>query len=114
MAFLDLWQFPGLDPYRLLFPFLVRLDPEKAHTLALTLLEKGWGPKDKSEDDPILHTEVCNLKFRNPIGVAAGFDKNGDVFQDVLDFGFGFAEIGTVTPLPQAGNPKPRLFRAPE
>jgi hypothetical protein len=47
MASLDLWQFPGLDPYRLLFPFLVWLDPEKAHTLALKLLEKGWGPKDK-------------------------------------------------------------------
>jgi dihydroorotate dehydrogenase len=61
-----------------------------------------------------LNTDVCKLKFRNPLGLAAGFDKNGEVFQDALDFGFGFAEIGTVTPLPQPGNPKPRLFRALE
>ena len=63
---------------------------------------------------PILHTQVCNLKLRNPLGLAAGFDKNAEVFADVLAFGFGFVEIGTITPLPQSGNPKPRIFRAPE
>jgi dihydroorotate dehydrogenase len=114
MVSLDLWHFPGLDPYRIFYPLLLRLDPEKAHTLAIKLLEKGWGPKDKSDDDSILHTTVCGIEFRNPLGLAAGFDKNAEVFSEALDFGFGFAEIGTVTPLPQPGNPKPRLFRTPE
>ena len=114
MFSLDLWRFPGLDPYRLLYPLFLRVDPEKAHTLALKLLEKGWGPKDKGPNDPILHTTVCGLDFRNPLGLAAGFDKNLEVYADMLDCGFGFVEAGTVTPLPQPGNPKPRLFRSPE
>jgi len=114
MSLLDLWHFPGLDPYRLAYPLLIRMDPEKAHTMAVRLLEKGLGPKDKKDNDRSLHTDVCGLKFRNPIGLAAGFDKNAEVFADVLNFGFGFVEIGTITPQPQPGNPQPRLFRAPE
>jgi dihydroorotate dehydrogenase len=110
----DLWHFTALDPYRLLRPLLFRLDPEKAHTLALKLLKKGIGPKAKNDSDPLLHTTVCGLEFRNPLGLAAGFDKNAEAISETLNFGFGFTEIGTITPLPQDGNPKPRLFRAIE
>jgi dihydroorotate dehydrogenase len=108
----NLWGFSVLDPYRLLRPLFFRMDPEKAHTLAIKLLKKGIGPKDKNDDDPILHTSVCGLDFRNPLGLAAGFDKNAEAMSEVLGFGFGLTEIGTITPLPQSGNPKPRLFRA--
>jgi len=114
MSSINLWRFPALDPYWLLRPLLFQLDPEKAHTLALTLLEKGLGPKAKNDGEAILHTTVCGLKFPNPLGLAAGFDKNARAISDVLDFGFGFVEIGSITPLPQPGNPQPRLFRAVE
>ena len=93
-----MWHFPSLDPYRLLRPFFFRHDPEKAHTLTLTLLEKGLGPKEKAEDDPVLHTQVCGLAFRNPIGLAAGFDKNARAINELLAFGFGSIEVGTITP----------------
>jgi dihydroorotate dehydrogenase len=106
------WHFGRFDPYRLLRPLFFRLDPEEAHTIALMLLKKGLGPKLKTGEDPVLHTSVCGLAFHNPVGLAAGFDKNAEVIDDVLDFGFGFAEIGTITPRPQPGNPKPRIFRA--
>jgi dihydroorotate dehydrogenase len=106
----DLWFF---DLYKLARPLLFELEPEKAHKLALNLLKKGLGPKDKS-DAMILHTTVCGMSLRNPIGLAAGFDKNAEVIDEAMDFGFGFVEIGTITPRPQPGNPQPRLFRAQE
>ena len=65
-------------------------------------------------EDPSLEREVFGIHFRNPIGMAAGFDRNGEVFGELDALGFGFVEIGTVTPLPQSGNPKPRVFRLPD
>lgn len=89
------------------------LDPEDAHGLAIAGLEAGLGPR-AGRDDPILATEVAGLKLANPVGLAPGFDKDGRVFAPMLRAGFGFVECGTVTPLPQAGNPRPRLFRLTE
>ena len=91
-------------------------DPEDAHGLALLGLKLGMGPVGRP-DDPILATELAagfgsgGLQLPNPIGLAPGFDKNAEVFGPMLRAGFGFAECGTVTPRPQAGNPRPRLFR---
>ncbi len=89
------------------------LDPEDAHTAALTGLKLGLGPRAPA-DDPILATELAGLKLPNPVGLAPGFDKNAEVFGPMLRAGFGFVECGTVTPLPQVGNPRPRLFRLSE
>jgi dihydroorotate dehydrogenase len=91
---------------------LSALDPEDAHRLALQALRCAPLPA-ATADDPLLAVDAFGLKFRNPIGTAAGFDKNAQAVDAVLRLGFGFAEIGTVTPLPQAGNPKPRMFRLP-
>jgi dihydroorotate dehydrogenase len=91
---------------------LLRLDAELAHRLAvgaLTLLPLPSAPRD----DPRLAVAAFGLNFPNPIGLAAGFDKNADVPGKILRLGFGFAEIGTVTPRPQPGNPRPRVFRLP-
>lgn len=89
------------------------LDPEDAHTLAIAALKLGLGPR-AAADDPILATEVAGLSLPNPVGLAPGFDKNAEVFGPMLRAGFGFAECGTVTPAPQVGNPRPRLFRLAE
>ena len=89
------------------------LDPEDAHGLAIRALQAGLGPR-AGRDDPILATEVAGLALPNPIGLAPGFDKNAQVFGPMLRAGFGSVECGTVTPLPQAGNPRPRLFRLTE
>ncbi|HKR88648.1 MAG TPA: quinone-dependent dihydroorotate dehydrogenase [Phenylobacterium sp.] len=89
------------------------LDPEDAHGLAIRALEMGLGPR-AGRDDPILATEVAGLSLPNPVGLAPGFDKNAQVFAPMLRAGFGFVECGTVTPKPQAGNPRPRLFRLTE
>lgn len=89
------------------------LDPEDAHTAALAGLKLGLGPRAPA-DDPILATELAGLKLPNPVGLAPGFDKNAEVFGPMLRAGFGFVECGTVTPKPQAGNPRPRLFRLAE
>ncbi|HKP78079.1 MAG TPA: quinone-dependent dihydroorotate dehydrogenase [Phenylobacterium sp.] len=89
------------------------LDPEDAHTAALAGLKLGLGPRAPA-DDPILATEVAGLRLPNPVGLAPGFDKNAEVFGPMLRAGFGFVECGTVTPKPQAGNPRPRLFRLAE
>ncbi|WP_296596405.1 quinone-dependent dihydroorotate dehydrogenase [Phenylobacterium sp.] len=89
------------------------VDPEDAHTLALKGLKLGLGPRAPA-DDPILRTRLAGLDLPNPVGLAPGFDKNAEVFAPMLKAGFGFAECGTVTPLPQAGNPRPRLFRLSE
>lgn len=89
------------------------LDPEDAHTAALAGLKLGLGPRAPA-DDPILATELAGLKLPNPVGLAPGFDKNAEVFGPMLRAGFGFVECGTVTPRPQVGNPRPRLFRLSE
>jgi dihydroorotate dehydrogenase len=93
-------------------PFTGLIDPEEAHRLALNGL-KLFPSVNVGRDDPRLAISAFGLEFPNPIGIAAGFDKNAEVPDAVLGLGFGFAEIGTVTPKPQPGNPRPRLFRLP-
>jgi len=93
--------------------FLRRLDPERAHNLTVWALACGLGPSDGGSDDPVLACQYFGYDFSNPIGVAAGFDKDARAYAGLLRMGFGFTEIGTVTPRPQVGNPKPRLFRLP-
>jgi dihydroorotate dehydrogenase len=88
------------------------LPPEMAHDATIKALKAGLGPKAQP-DDPRLAITLAGLKLPNPIGLAAGFDKNAQVPDAMLAAGFGFVECGTVTPLPQAGNPKPRVFRLP-
>jgi dihydroorotate dehydrogenase len=99
---------------RLALSALYTLPPETAHHAALFALEKGLVGQRGEPDDPILATTVFGLKFSNPIGLAAGFDKDARVIDAMLWLGFGFVEAGTVTPKPQPGNPKPRLFRLTE
>ena len=100
-----------IDLYPLLGPLLRRLDPERAHALTIHALKAGLVPRPPVPDDPILHQRVWGLDFPNPVGMAPGFDKHAEVPDALLDLGFGFVEIGGVTPRPQPGNPKPRLFR---
>ncbi len=95
---------------RLARPFLHALDPEDAHGLAVKMLKYAPVPP-APRDDSRLAMRVFGLNFPNPIGVAAGFDKNAEVPDALLRTGFGFVEVGTITPKPQPGNPKPRLFR---
>jgi dihydroorotate dehydrogenase len=90
---------------------LLAIDPEQAHEITLKSLERGFYPRDSGGGDPILATRLGALSLPNPIGIAAGFDKDARVPDAALGLGCGFAEIGTVTPLPQSGNPKPRVFR---
>ena len=87
------------------------LDPETAHAAALAGLRSGFGPVDRTPPDPLLATTLAGLSLPNPIGLAAGFDKNAEVPDAMLRAGMGFVECGTATPRPQAGNPRPRLFR---
>jgi dihydroorotate dehydrogenase len=89
------------------------LDAETAHSLALRALRAGLAGADPGAEDPILATTALGLDFTNPIGLAAGFDKNAVAVLPLLRLGFGHVEAGTVTPRPQPGNPKPRLFRLP-
>jgi dihydroorotate dehydrogenase len=95
----------------LVLPLLRCLPPERAHDLTIRALAAGAAPRHAGTDDPILAARVWDLDFPNPVGLAAGFDKNAEAPDAMLRWGFGFVEIGTVTPRPQAGNPKPRLFR---
>ena len=98
--------------YPLLRPLVFALEAEKAHRLtvaALKLLTEG-----PAEPDPVLGVRVAGLDFPNPVGLAAGFDKDAEVFGQILRLGFGFTEVGTLTPRPQAGNKRPRLFRLAE
>ena len=92
-------------------PWLRRLDPERAHGLALSALRWGLVGAPPEVDDPALAVNAFGMTFRNPIGLAAGFDKNAEAGRALMRLGFGFIETGTVTPRPQQGNPKPRLFR---
>jgi dihydroorotate dehydrogenase len=95
---------------RLARPFLHALDPEDAHGLAIKMLKFAPLPP-APRDDKRLALRVFGLNFPNPVGIAAGFDKNAEVPDALLRVGFGFVEVGTITPLPQPGNPRPRLFR---
>jgi dihydroorotate dehydrogenase len=92
---------------------LSRLDAEAAHGLALRALKSGLVPRDRKLDEQVLGVELWGRRLSNPIGLAAGFDKNAEVPDAMLRIGFGLVEIGSVTPRPQAGNPRPRLFRLP-
>jgi len=108
--------------YQFIKPLLFKFDPEKIHHVVTAWLKRAnripggaaimrgvGGFEDKK-----LEKEVFGLKFKNPVGLAAGFDKNGELIAEMANLGFGFVEVGTVTPLPQPGNPKPRMFRLPK
>ena len=99
--------------FSILRPFLFNLDPETAHDLTIKSLKFNYLPSKmfEVEDEQILNIELLGKNFPNPIGLAAGFDKSAEVYNSTLKLGFGFVEIGTVTPLKQLGNPKPRIFR---
>lgn len=103
----------AFDLYRLMRPLLFLLPPETVHEMALRVLEAGWHPYAPPPADPALAVRVAGLGFPNPLGLAAGLDKDGRVADAFLRLGCGFAEVGTVTPLPQPGNPPPRIFRLP-
>jgi len=90
---------------------LLRMDAETAHGATITALRLGLAPQQDYADPTELKTSLCGIELANPVGMAAGFDKNGEVPRQLALMGFGMVEIGTVTPLPQIGNPKPRLFR---
>ena len=95
---------------------IFKLDPETAHTLAIKSLKFNFVPnlfKD-GENNSLLKTKLFNKDIKNPIGMAAGFDKNAEVYNQLFKLGFGFVEVGTITPLSQFGNPKPRVFRLVE
>ncbi|KAL2945946.1 hypothetical protein AAZX31_10G271500 [Glycine max] len=96
---------------KLVNPFFALLDPEFAHNLGVSAAARGWVPREKRPDPSILGLEVWGRKFSNPVGLAAGFDKNAEAVDGLLALGFGFVEVGSVTPVPQDGNPKPRIFR---
>jgi dihydroorotate dehydrogenase len=99
------------DIYRLLKPHLFQLPPEAAHRLAIAALRSGLFPRPRV---PMLAVDLWGLSFPNPLGLAAGFDKNAEVPDGALKLGFGFVEVGSITPLPQPGNSPPRLFRLGE
>ena len=102
--------------FSILKPFLFNLDPEKAHDLAIKSLKFNVIPEKffKVENEEILETTFLKRKIKNPIGLAAGFDKSAEVYRSLWKFGFGLIEVGTVTPRKQFGNPKPRIFRLKE
>ena len=94
-----------------LLPALRRLDPERAHLLALRALQAGLAGRSTGTDDPVLATALLGRTLANPLGLAAGFDKDATAAAGLLRLGFGAVELGTVTPRPQPGNARPRLFR---
>ena len=99
--------------FSLIKPLLFKLDPETAHNLVIKSLKLNYLPKSffNVENEEMLEINLFNKKFPNPIGLAAGFDKSAEIYNSIFKFGFGFVEVGTVTPLEQYGNPKPRIFR---
>lgn len=99
--------------YRLARPLVFALDAERAHRLVVAALKRR-SPRAPAPDDPILATRVFGIDFANPVGIAAGFDKHGEAPVQLAGLGFGFVEIGSVTPRPQPGNPLPRVFRLTE
>ena len=105
----------------LIRPILFRFNPETAHNITFRCLSiirhipfaQSIVRAIYKKDSPSLEREVFGIKFPNPVGLAGGLDKNGEYYNDMANFGFGFVEIGSLTPLPQDGNPKPRCFRLP-
>src|SRR5210317_1346349 len=95
---------------------IFKLDPEIAHNLAIKSLKLNFIPNvfDKNNNEELFKTKIFNKSINNPIGMAAGFDKNAEVYNQLFKLGYGFVEVGTVTPLSQYGNPKPRVFRLVE
>ncbi len=100
-----------IDLFPLVRPALGLVEPERAHRLTLLGLKTGFGPRQSAPDPAVLNVDLLGLHFTNPLGIAAGFDKNGEVPDAMLAMGMGFAEVGTVTPRPQSGNSRPRIFR---
>lgn len=103
-----------MNLYNFVKPFVFKVDPETAHRLTIKALKHGAVRSCCSVQDDLLVQDLFGLKFKNPVGLAAGFDKNAEVIDPILRLGFGFTEVGTVTPRPQEGNPKPRIFRDPK
>lgn len=103
-----------LNPYKAIAQkAFFALDAEKAHGLSIKFLQTGAACVFKPHKDDRLQQSIAGLNFVNPVGMAAGYDKNAEVPLEILKLGFGFTEIGTITPKPQSGNPKPRIFRLP-
>ena len=102
--------------FSILRPYIFSLDPEVAHDLAIKSLKANFLPKSffSVENEEMLETSLLGKTISNPIGLAAGFDKSAEVYNSLFKFGFGFVEVGTITPKPQFGNPKPRVFRLEE
>jgi dihydroorotate dehydrogenase len=102
-----------MSPFALARPLVFAFDPERAHRMTIEMLKlpPRWG---LPRTDPALAVQLSGLTFPSPVGLAAGFDKDAEVPDAMLGLGFGFVEVGTLTPLPQPGNPKPRLFRLAE
>ena len=99
--------------FSLIKPFIFKIDPEMAHDLAIKSLKYNFLPEElfTVENESILESKIFDTKIKNPIGLAAGFDKSAEVYNSLFKFGFGFVEVGTITPKEQLGNPKPRVFR---
>ena len=100
-----------MDYYRAIGPLLRLAPAEAAHAFTLWALKRGLVPAGRAEDDPVLACRLWGREFSNPIGLAAGFDKHAEVPDAMLALGFGFVEVGSITPRPQPGNPRPRMFR---
>ena len=99
--------------FSLFKPYIFSLDPEVAHDLAIKSLKFNFLPKStfNVENEEMLETNLLSEKIPNPIGLAAGFDKSAEVYNSLFKLGYGFVEVGTITPKRQLGNPKPRVFR---
>jgi dihydroorotate dehydrogenase len=99
--------------FSFLRPYIFTLDPESAHDLAIKSLRFNFIPESffQVKNEEMLSTELFKKKLKNPIGLAAGFDKSAEVYNSLFKLGFGFVEVGTITPKRQFGNPKPRVFR---
>ena len=99
--------------FSILRPYIFTLDPEAAHDLAIKTLKFNFIPKNffHVEGEEMLSLELFKKNLKNPIGLAAGFDKSAEVYNSLFKLGFGFVEVGTITPKRQLGNPKPRVFR---
>ena len=100
--------------FNILRPLIFKFSPEVAHSLAIKALKLNNISYSKPKENHIIETTFCEKKLSSPIGVAAGFDKNAEVYNPLFNLGFGFVEVGTITPKPQFGNPKPRVFRLEE
>ena len=94
-------------------PILHKLDAETAHSVTIKGLKTNLAPTSRGVKSPRLKQGFCGITFENPVGLAAGFDKNAEVIAPILGLGFGFTEVGGITPNPQGGLPKPRIFRDP-